>query len=117
MDSKLQATLLKKKKKNQEVYVVPVEKDGVIKSPLAWHSLWYDEVVHNTYMESFTKQQFRLCKFRMCISSLADGGKEKDHFHSRKGLYFRAQTSLSLILPTQRSEATVKWPEESVLVD
>lgn len=39
MDSKLQATLLKKKKKNQEVYVVPVEKDGVIKSPLAWHSL------------------------------------------------------------------------------
>lgn len=43
-----------------------------------------------------------------CISSVADGGKEKDYFHSVKELFFRAQTSLSIILSTQWFKAAVR---------
>lgn len=51
------------------------------------------------------------------ISSIADGGQEKHCFHSGKEYFFRAQTSLSVILSPQWFNAAVRWPGEPALAN
>lgn len=84
MDSKFQATLLKK-----WGYIRCSCRgrwnDEIMKLCFSQHSLWYNEWLFSTY--TLLNSSSGCVSSGTCISCVADGGKGKDYFHSRKEIF------------------------------
>lgn len=71
--------------RNEDIYIVPAEEDGIMKLCFSQHSLWYNEWLFSTY--TLLNSSSGCVSSGTHISCVADGGKGKDYFHSRKEIF------------------------------
>ena len=115
MDSKFQATLLKK---SGNIYCSCRGSYGIMKFPLAQHSLWYDEQLFSTFtLYTLLNSSSGCFEFRDLYFFCSWWREVIGLFSLWRRTFFRAQTSLHVVLSTQRFKAAVRWPEEPALVN
>lgn len=91
--------------RNQEIYSVPAEEDGVLKFSLGQHFLWYNEWLFSMYTLSTLLNSSSGCSsLQTCISSVAD----RLFSLWKITFFFSAQTSCYC----KFLKAVVRWPEE-----